>query len=574
MKNLKIGTKLFLMVALPLAAILFLAMEGSSLLNQTYKDLTSAYYETLYQTNSLLLNADRDMYQARLAQNQVALGRLSTVDKDKEKLEVQENTQQVKERVAEALAILEPIKPYLVEIRSEVTGKNLFEHEESFNQNYEIWLRNFNMETGEISSQRELGQAFEAARADLKEIIVIVEMIAGGTQVLMKSIIDMTKIKFIATALVSILLATILAFIVTKDFKEMLKQIQELSKRLSEYDFSQDLNVVRKDEYGQTINTLNHAQKNIREFIHILMTRTKEIDQSSEILAKAMNKMNQSFGEIEISTDGIYTSVQENSALSEEISASVEEVNASIEVLAKESTTGMNQSTEIKERATRIAKGSQEAITNTQTLYKEKETLILKAVEEGKVVTQITEMADTVDTIAKQINLLALNAAIEAARAGEAGRGFAVVADEVRKLAEESTQAVSSIREMIIKTQHAFTNLSDNSNALLHFMDQEVHTQLTEFLKVGSQYEEDADFVGNMSSALASMSQQINATIEQVSQAVEHMATMAQDSSEGSKAIKEKIQYSSEAIQDIDQIAKQQVNLANELRTLTNRFKI
>jgi methyl-accepting chemotaxis protein len=64
----------------------------------------------------------------------------------------------------------------------------------------------------------------------------------------------------------------------------------------------------------------------------------------------------------------------------------------------------------------------------------------------NEAVANINQVVVLIEKIAAQTKLLALNATIEAARAGDAGRGFGVVAAEVKALAQQTEDAIKTIR--------------------------------------------------------------------------------------------------------------------------------
>ncbi len=374
--------------------------------------------------------------------------------------------------------------------------------------------------------------------------------------------------------LVSIAIAIVAGIYMHKNIISRLNELKKFAVRLSSYDFSKDVKVIKIDEIGSIGTELNIAQKNVRELISTIFNESNNISSLSQELSANVEEVSAKLDEVDNSSRNINSTMTTTSATAEEIAASIEEVNSSMESLSKKAEDGSLNAEKIKSRAEKIKEDSKVAIENTAEVREQKEKNIIKAIEDAKVVEEVKVMANAIAEIAEQTNLLALNAAIEAARAGESGKGFAVVAEEIRKLAEESSQTVITIQNTISKIQDSVKNLSQNSNDILNFMSTEVDKQLQDYAQVGEKYSNDGDFVSLMSEELVSMAQEVEATVEQINQALQSTAADVQQSSVNSEKIQTEIEGSSQAMAQVANAATQQAQIAVNLTELVQKFKL
>lgn len=419
-----------------------------------------------------------------------------------------------------------------------------------------------------------MDQARDNMRDELNKLIELNEQWANEIKVEGKETFgDSLKLIIFIIVVLSIF-TSLFAFLMQSSIKKSLNKIRGLANRLSNYDLSDPIMIESNDELGEIGNNLNKAQENISGLIKNIMDTSQDMSASSEELSATVEEMTAKFESINALTSEVNLGVQENSATAEEISAAVQEVDASVNILSNKAMEGSNNAVEIRNRATKIEKASKVATENTKEVYSEMEKQVLNDIEKGKVVSDIKVMAETIAGIAEQTNLLALNAAIEAARAGEQGKGFAIVAEEVRKLAEQSSEAVGNVKFTIEKVQEAFKSLSGNSNKLLKFMNDNIVPQFETFVEIGEQYQGDGIFVNNMSEELAAMTEEVLATMNQVNEAVQGMADMAQKSSGNLDGINESVDESTKAMEQIANTAQSQAELAQDLNEMIQKFKV
>ncbi|MDF2510382.1 MAG: methyl-accepting chemotaxis protein [Herbinix sp.] len=384
-----------------------------------------------------------------------------------------------------------------------------------------------------------------------------------------------TSVRFMYSALaISFLLSIILAVLMSRYIKKSLNKGILLAESIGNGDLTLQIKHKNKDEFGTLLHALDKSQDNLKQIVNQIMMQSQEVSASSEELSATIEELSSDFESINSNTESIVRDVMDINAVTEELSATIEQVDSGITQLSSIADNGHEQSSEIRKRADSIKSQGIKSKVLADQIYAEKQESMMKAINKGKVVEEILMILNAISNIAEQTNLLSLNASIESARAGEAGRGFAVVANEIRKLAEKSTEYANEINHVISDVQGAFNDLEESSMDLLNFIDQQVRSDYDLLVSTGESYDHDAIFVNEFSQDTASMSQEMNASTEEISSVIQSIANNMSSTTDSSEVILSSMSKTSQAVEQISTMATRQSEIAESLNALIQKFKI
>ena len=381
----------------------------------------------------------------------------------------------------------------------------------------------------------------------------------------------------IVACVVMLIIVAILIAMISRDITKSLKKIKEQFDIIAGGNFARKMQkpmLKRKDDFGQLANELEKMRESVRSLLAQVKIEAANIDTVVESIDSHVFNLNGEIEDVSATTEQLAASTQETAASAEQINGMTQQIEEAAREIAIRAQDGATEAEEIHQRATQTKDETVANRMKVKQMLSEIRQGLEKALEDAKVVDQISVLADSILAITGQTNLLALNASIEAARAGEAGKGFAVVAEEIRVLAEQSKDAVANIQAVTENVNHAVRNLTSDSNRLLDFVDTDIVESFNNFEKMADDYNLDAAKINDLVSDFSATSEELVASITNITQAIDGISSASNDSAAGTTNIAQKTVSIASGSAEVMKGAKDAESSAEELRKNVNNFII
>ena len=380
------------------------------------------------------------------------------------------------------------------------------------------------------------------------------------------------------TIAISIIALLFVVFaVVTMVIKPLLRTQKEINGIIVKIDN-------KKGDLTQRVTPINNAEVDaVGKGINVFMTKLQAIFKAVVTNSARMERV---VDDVRQSVQTSNSSVSDLSALTEELSATMQDIseNASVintntdnvakevELIAEKTDELTGYTKDMKAHAQSMESVARTNMESTDRKVSEILEVLQKAIEDSNSVKQVNSLTNDILNIASQTNLLALNASIEAARAGEAGRGFAVVASEISQLAAASQEAANNIQRINAVVTNSVTNLSDNANGLVSYINDSILPEFERFVESGVEYNDKASFIEGTMTDFKEKTDSLKQSMLEISSSINTISHAINEGVNGVVSAADSTQLIVEDMDNISHKMDENYEIADSLKKETSIF--
>jgi len=338
------------------------------------------------------------------------------------------------------------------------------------------------------------------------------------------------------------------------DISNGLLEASEVLQAMAANDYTR--RVANSDKRVKITDTYNGDFNTIKNNLNACIEGLAEVGEATN---KTADTLQASMKSIAQNSQALSSASQQLAATSQQMSSNAEETSAQASTVAtatQQVTTNLNSvatgAEEMTSTVQSISSNAGEAAKVAGEAVKTANGANATIAKLGESSAEIGQVIKVITSIAQQTNLLALNATIEAARAGEAGKGFAVVANEVKELAKQTAKATEDISQKITAIQDDTKRAVEAIGSITTIINQ----------------------INDISGTIATAVEEQSATTNEMSRNVQEAAKGSGEISQNIQGVATAAESTTRGAQDTLKAAQQLTEMATQLRTLVEQFKL